>query len=57
MLTLKEVARRMRVTEETARQWFHSGEIKGAKVGGVIRVFESSLPSEEREAEKKEKRK
>ena len=53
MLTLKQVARIFDVTEETARKWFHTGAIKGAKVGGVIRVFESSLPSDGQEAERK----
>ncbi len=34
MLTVPEVARQLRVNEESVRRWLRSGRLKGVRIGG-----------------------
>jgi excisionase family DNA binding protein len=46
MLTVPEVAERVRTTEDTVRRWLRAGKLKGRKLGGDrlgYRVKESDL--------------
>ena len=49
MLSVQEVARRLSVCDRTVYKWIDAGIIEGKKLGGVIRIFESSLPTSKRE--------
>lgn len=56
LLTVREVATRLRVSEETVRRHFDDGTLAGVKLGSVRRVFASELerlvqPSERTEDE------
>jgi len=43
LLTVREVATRLRVSEETVRRHFDEGTLAGVKLGSVRRVFASEL--------------
>ena len=42
-LSVKEVATRLNVTEETVRRWCRAGELGHFKIGNTIRVQEEDL--------------
>lgn len=43
LLTVREVAGRLRVSEETVRRRFDDGSLKGVKIGSVRRILASEL--------------
>jgi excisionase family DNA binding protein len=43
LLTVAEVARRLRISEASVRRHFDSGDLAGVKLGSVRRVFASEL--------------
>ena len=43
LLTPKEVADRLRVSEQTVLRWLRSGKLKGVKAGKLWRVEEEEL--------------
>lgn len=43
LLTVKEVADRLKLTPYTVREWIREGKLKASKVGGVWRVKEDNL--------------
>ncbi|KKK46851.1 hypothetical protein LCGC14_3161080 [marine sediment metagenome] len=43
MLTIKEVAEKFGVHEQTVYRWVYSGKLKAIKVGGLLRVTEEQL--------------
>ena len=44
LLTVEQVAERLRVDDVTVRRWLAAGKIKGVKIGGSLwRVEESDL--------------
>jgi excisionase family DNA binding protein len=44
LLTVKEIAERLRVTEKTIYNWIDTGKIKYSKIGDVIRIPASEIP-------------
>jgi excisionase family DNA binding protein len=42
MLTIKEVALRLKVTDRTVRRWIDEGKLKALKIGGAIRITEEA---------------
>ncbi len=54
LLTVREVAQRLKVTEQTVRHWIRDGKLKGARLGGDRtgwRIRESEVERLVREAE------
>lgn len=51
LLTVQEVADRLRLSARTVRLWLQTGRLKGLRVGGRWRVRESDLMEFLREAE------
>ena len=46
MLTVREVAERLRVPEQTVRRWLRDGRLRGARLGGTklgYRIAESDV--------------
>ncbi|MDI9608469.1 MAG: helix-turn-helix domain-containing protein [Atribacterota bacterium] len=43
LLTPKEVAEKLRVSEQTVLRWLRKGKLKGVKVGKLWRVREEDL--------------
>ena len=43
LLTPKEVAEKLRVSEQTVLRWLRNGKLKGVKVGKLWRVREEDL--------------
>ncbi|SDN14073.1 helix-turn-helix domain-containing protein [Acetanaerobacterium elongatum] len=43
LLTVKEVADRLKLTPYTVREWIREGKLKASKVGGVWRIKEDNL--------------
>ena len=43
MLTIKEVAEKFGVHEQTVYRWVYKGKLKAIKVGGGLRVTEEQL--------------
>lgn len=42
--TIQEAATRLKVSDETARRWFHSGILRGFRVGPrLLRVFSTDV--------------
>ena len=42
MLTIEDIATRLRVTDRTVRRWIDDGKLKALKIGGVVRITEES---------------
>jgi excisionase family DNA binding protein len=42
-LTVRDVARRVGVSERTVRNWIKSKRLKAKRIGGVIRIMGSDL--------------
>ena len=42
-LRIKDVAKRLNISEVTVRRWFKKGDLKGKKHGGVIRFKPSEI--------------
>lgn len=38
MLTIKEIATELKVTERTVRRWIGDGKLKAHKIQGVVRI-------------------
>lgn len=38
MLTVKEIAQELKVTERTVRQWVRDGKLKALKIQGILRI-------------------
>lgn len=38
MLTVKEIAQDLKVTERTVRQWVKDGKLKALKIQGILRI-------------------
>ncbi|MFA5715471.1 MAG: helix-turn-helix domain-containing protein, partial [Candidatus Paceibacterota bacterium] len=38
MLTIEEVAKRLKVSDRTVRRWIDDGKLQALKIGGVIRI-------------------
>lgn len=51
LLTVQEVAERLRLSTRTVRLWLQTGRLKGLRVGGRWRVRDSDLMEFLREAE------
>lgn len=45
MLTVKEVATQLRVTETTVRNWIDEGKLKAYRVGTVYRIEKADFES------------
>jgi excisionase family DNA binding protein len=45
MLTVEEVADRLKVTPRTVYRWIDDGKLKALKIGGVVRVTEEDYQS------------
>jgi excisionase family DNA binding protein len=43
LLTIKEVARRVRVTDRTVRNWIKNKRLRSKRIGGVVRIARSDL--------------
>lgn len=43
LLTVEEVAKRLKLNEWTVREWLKAGKIKGGKLGDTWRVQECDL--------------
>ena len=43
LLTLKEAARRLRVSVKTVKAWLYSGELQGYKAGRQWRITPSAI--------------
>ena len=43
LLTLGEVAERLRISDEQARVMYHRGELAGVKVGRCVRIFADAV--------------
>lgn len=43
VLTIKEVAERLKVSERTVRNWIEKGDLTGYRLGGQYRVNTSDL--------------
>jgi len=52
MLTVKEVAEKMKVTKVTVYRWIKNKQIKVIRIGGTIRIPESELTLKRKEANK-----
>jgi excisionase family DNA binding protein len=45
LMTVAEAARRLCVSGQTVRDWFHAGRIKGVRIGHQIRLFSDAVLS------------
>jgi excisionase family DNA binding protein len=43
LLTIKEVARRVGVTDRTVRNWISNKRLESKRIGGVVRIARSDL--------------
>lgn len=43
LLTVKEVADRVKVHPETVRGWIRDGELEAVDIGGEYRIYQSDL--------------
>jgi acetyl-CoA synthetase len=43
LLTIAEVAEKLRVTTKTVRQWLQRGQMRGIKAGKLWRIPESAI--------------
>ncbi len=43
MLTIKDIAEKFNVHEQTVYRWIYKGKLKAIKVGGGLRVTEAQL--------------
>lgn len=56
LLTVQEVAERLRLSARTVRLWLQTGKLRGLRVGGRWRVRESELHAFLRAAEEAAKK-
>uniref|UniRef100_A0A6M3KTE2 Putative DNA binding, helix-turn-helix domain containing protein n=1 Tax=viral metagenome TaxID=1070528 RepID=A0A6M3KTE2_9ZZZZ len=42
MLTVKEIAEKLQVHEQTVYRWINRGELKAQRVGGLLRITEEA---------------
>jgi excisionase family DNA binding protein len=43
LFTIKEIAEKLKVTEQCIRDWIREGKLPALKIGGVVRIEESTL--------------
>ena len=43
MLTVKEVATRLKVHEQTVYRWIYAGKLKAVKINGLVRIKEEEF--------------
>lgn len=41
LFSVKEIAEKIKVTEQCVRDWIREGSLKSLKIGGIVRIEES----------------
>ncbi len=41
LFTVKEIAQRLKVTEQCVYEWIYKGKLKALKIAGVVRIEEA----------------